>query len=185
MMKRVGTGLLFVGACSACFIAPLLVGLLGAGWVGALGAGWGWMAGAALIAGATLIQRPGGAQREEHQLVADRTADGEPGEHSADRPYRPAGPHRAGRDLDSEPRRHEQTAQHGGRDQGRNGVVLDRCHAAKPSVGDDVGRHAEEERGQDSSDHEGRGGAVPDDPGSARGRRHAFIVSPYLGPKVK
>jgi hypothetical protein len=55
MKRRIGTGLLFVGACSACWVAPLLIALLGAGWVGALGAGWTWMAGAAVVAGATLV----------------------------------------------------------------------------------------------------------------------------------
>lgn len=57
-MSKVGAGLLFVGACSACWIVPLLVGLLGAGWLGAFGASWPWMIGAAVLAAlAVLIAR--------------------------------------------------------------------------------------------------------------------------------
>lgn len=55
MSRRIGTGLLAVGACGACWIAPLAVGFAGAGWLGALGAGWPWMAGAGILAGAALV----------------------------------------------------------------------------------------------------------------------------------
>ncbi len=55
MTRRLGTGLLFVGACSACWVAPLLIALLGAGWAGALGAEWIWMAAVACAAAAGLL----------------------------------------------------------------------------------------------------------------------------------
>ncbi len=55
MSRRVGLGLLVAGACSACWIAPLLVAALGAGWVGALGAGWPWMLGVAVLAAAAVV----------------------------------------------------------------------------------------------------------------------------------
>ena len=53
--RRLGTGLLVVGACGACWIVPLLIAALGAGWLGALGAGWAWMMGAAIATGAALV----------------------------------------------------------------------------------------------------------------------------------
>jgi hypothetical protein len=57
--RNLGTGLLVAGACGACWIAPLLVALLGAGWAGALGAGWAWavVAGCAGLAGLVLLRR--------------------------------------------------------------------------------------------------------------------------------
>lgn len=55
MKRRVGTGLLFLGACSACFIAPLLVGLAAGGWAGALGAGWPWVVGVAATGAAAFM----------------------------------------------------------------------------------------------------------------------------------
>lgn len=64
-MSKVGAGLLFVSACSACWIAPLLVGLLGAGWLGALGVSWPWMLGATALGALGLLtvrrirRRPG------------------------------------------------------------------------------------------------------------------------------
>lgn len=54
-MRRIGGGLLLVGACGACWLVPLLVGLVGAGWLGALGAGWPWMAGIGLLAAGALV----------------------------------------------------------------------------------------------------------------------------------
>jgi hypothetical protein len=57
--RKLGTGLLLAGACSVCWIAPVLVALLGAGWAGALGAGWTWAiaAGCAGLAGIVLLRR--------------------------------------------------------------------------------------------------------------------------------
>lgn len=59
MKRGLRTGLLIAGACGACWIAPLLVALLGAGWLGALGAGWGWAiaAGCAGLVGLVLLRR--------------------------------------------------------------------------------------------------------------------------------
>ena len=54
-MRKVGTGLLVIGACSACWIAPLLTALLGAGWAGTLGASWVWMAAVAGVVAAGLV----------------------------------------------------------------------------------------------------------------------------------
>lgn len=55
MSRRLGTGLLVVGACGACWIVPLLVAAVGAGWAGSLGASGIWMACAALLAGAGAV----------------------------------------------------------------------------------------------------------------------------------
>lgn len=59
MRRNLGTGLLVAGACGACWIAPILIALLGAGWAGALGAGWGWaiLAGCAGLVGLVLQRR--------------------------------------------------------------------------------------------------------------------------------
>jgi hypothetical protein len=54
-MRKVGSGLLFIGACSACWVAPLLIALLGAGWAGALGASWIWMIAVAAVVTAGLV----------------------------------------------------------------------------------------------------------------------------------
>lgn len=51
MKRRIGIGLLVAGACSACWVAPVLVAAIGAGWLGALGASWPWM----LATGATAL----------------------------------------------------------------------------------------------------------------------------------
>lgn len=64
MKRRIGIGLLVAGACSACWVAPVLVAAVGAGWLGALGASWPWMlatataAGLALVAARRLARRP-------------------------------------------------------------------------------------------------------------------------------
>ena len=55
MTRRIGLGLLVAGACGACWIAPLLVATLGAGWVGALGAGWPWTLGAAALGAIAVV----------------------------------------------------------------------------------------------------------------------------------
>jgi len=57
--RNLGTGLLIAGACTACWIAPVLVALIGAGWVGALGAGWTWAiaAGCAALVGLVVLRR--------------------------------------------------------------------------------------------------------------------------------
>lgn len=55
MSRRVGLGLLIAGACSACWIAPLLVAALGAGWLGALGASWPWMLGGAALGAIAVV----------------------------------------------------------------------------------------------------------------------------------
>lgn len=55
MSRRIGTGLLVVGACSACWIAPLLVGLAGAGWLGARGVSWPVIAGIGVLGAAALV----------------------------------------------------------------------------------------------------------------------------------
>lgn len=56
-----------MGECGACWLVPLLVGLVGAGWFEALGAGWPWVAGIGLlVAGALVLGRrvqPGGSNQ--------------------------------------------------------------------------------------------------------------------------
>jgi hypothetical protein len=67
--RNLGTGLLVAGACSACWIAPVLVALMGAGWVGALGAGCAWAvaAGCASLVALVLLRRV----RRRRQGVCD------------------------------------------------------------------------------------------------------------------
>jgi hypothetical protein len=55
MTRRAGTGLLFIAACSACWVAPLLIALLGAGWAGALGGSWSWMLAVACVLAVGLV----------------------------------------------------------------------------------------------------------------------------------
>lgn len=55
MRRRLGAGLLVAGACSACWIAPLVVAALGGGWTGALGGGWAWIVAVAAATGASLV----------------------------------------------------------------------------------------------------------------------------------
>lgn len=55
MKRRFGLGLLVAGACGACWVAPLLVAALGAGWLGALGARWPWTAVAAATGAIAVI----------------------------------------------------------------------------------------------------------------------------------
>ncbi|MGD9570480.1 MAG: hypothetical protein AB7V62_01175 [Thermoleophilia bacterium] len=67
MRRKLGTGLLVVGACSACWIVPVLVALLGAGWAGALGASWFWIACAAVLTGAAAVLVRRGQRRRRAQ----------------------------------------------------------------------------------------------------------------------
>lgn len=54
-MRRLGGGLLLAGACGACWLVPLMAGLVGAGWLGAFDVDWPWAVGAGLLTAAALF----------------------------------------------------------------------------------------------------------------------------------
>lgn len=50
MRRRIGLGLLFAGACGACWIAPLLVGAASAGWLESMEVGLPLVVGGGILA---------------------------------------------------------------------------------------------------------------------------------------
>lgn len=55
MRRGLGAGLLFAVACSACWIAPLVLAALGGGWAGALGGSWAWIVAVAAATGTSPV----------------------------------------------------------------------------------------------------------------------------------